>query len=549
MTVETFDSLAPQDSADVSVGEIDALTAPHTGAATAILKLKAGPSLFNALTEAFDACSEDEEASLDLLTQLLSSNRGELSAQALNVWSSHRASPLDALTDFALTGAPGCGVAARLVVKRGKQSDRSGVPHPDELVPPGYLQALVRLAGAPAHGAAKTAIDALREQSNFNEQERINAYLAVALQTTHADIKGLAQDELNANAQLSWDSAIAQLDEAAWVDGLLYASVSILAGLAGKVQDPSGLDELWAAYLYRTHVQGGQELAAQLGGVLHSLPDRLAILTALSNLLMDKGYSLDAQDPHQLAWVAAVKDEEAAARLLLKPLEDGALNARGVEVAAFLIKSLTGSADAAGALVNRIALDSPLDESGLRNLRVLIGGLVAMGPILEQQNVLVRKDFLKAVSQGTRQIDTAWRSTVQSAQGAFTAKLWMSILVFGVGLCITVVSAWQVIFNGAAGQLWGPAVSMAAGLGAMLTVVYSRPLREIARSVIELGTACAAMSAFVARVAEVNYAFASQYSRGQLDSLGVKSYGDLLDEAARDALAVLKKAGPGPNAE
>jgi hypothetical protein len=134
-----------------------------------------------------------------------------------------------------------------------------------------------------------------------------------------------------------------------------------------------------------------------------------------------------------------------------------------------------------------------------------------------------------------------WQKTIRYAQYGFLARIWMSIIVFLVGLILFSTSSWQMIFSDLTPeQLFGPGISFVGGISAMIAVIYSGPLKEIRKSVNDLGIASAAFIAYVHRVLEISHTFTYYYLKDKMSFEEMMKSTQLIDEAMSSTITMFR---------
>ena len=115
-----------------------------------------------------------------------------------------------------------------------------------------------------------------------------------------------------------------------------------------------------------------------------------------------------------------------------------------------------------------------------------------------------------------------------------------TFVVFLVGMGLLIASG-VLVMSGQRSpeQLYGSGIAFVSGLGTMLLIVYTGPLKEIRRSVSDLGIASAAFIAYVHRVLETSHTFTFYYLRQQITFDEMKKSGDLIASAMMDTIQKL----------
>lgn len=302
----------------------------------------------------------------------------------------------------------------------------------------------------------------------------------------------------------------------------------------------SGLDALISTILFDPSREV-RMLAADAVGRCQSD----AILEGFLRLVDDS-----RQPPHNL--------DQAALVAALRPLTaagDQALEAactRVLDVAVgrkrpwpFLGQFMTilcGGSARAGDQVDKYEGEHPSTAGALQWLRIEIGGEVALDPLLDRLREDLRVYFQVPVHQLNEETRANWSGTLRSARQAFTIRVWMSILVFASGMVVVGASLWMFFTDRSTGsELWGPGVSMAAGLGAMFLVIYSGPLKDIQAATSDLAASNIVFIAYVHRVLQISHIFSARYLKDELSLQDVGETSALIQSAMQSSLRGLLK--------
>jgi HEAT repeat protein len=211
-------------------------------------------------------------------------------------------------------------------------------------------------------------------------------------------------------------------------------------------------------------------------------------------------------------------------------------------LAKLIIQSAEESPLLAGDRVNEYQKTHQIPEDQLRELRIEIGGETALDPIMETLKTNLDKYFQEPIHDLNEHTRAMWQRTMTYAQIGFIARITMSILVFLVGMVLVAVSSWQVLSGNLQldlEQLLGPGVSFVSGLGTMLLIVYTGPLKEIRRSVNDLGIGSAAFIAYVHRVLEISHTFSFYYLKEKITFEEMGKSSELIKGAMHDTIMML----------
>jgi len=197
--------------------------------------------------------------------------------------------------------------------------------------------------------------------------------------------------------------------------------------------------------------------------------------------------------------------------------------------AGLLVAISRGSTRRAAELVTEVVHAQSIKEPEVRDLRIEIGGRTALKPVLE----MLESDFSKPMRRLRHTTMKDWEDASNAAKRAFLIRTLMSVAVFVLGLFVVALSSYQYLFAG--NESWGPGISLAAGLAAVLSVVYSGPLSDVRKSVESLTTTSIGFITFMHRLQFVSGLVASDYAHGKLDYPGLDHAERLLQRAAAQA--------------
>jgi HEAT repeat protein len=218
-------------------------------------------------------------------------------------------------------------------------------------------------------------------------------------------------------------------------------------------------------------------------------------------------------------------------------------------LAALIVESAGGSLTTAGERVNAYQARAGLSDADLQHLRVEIGGKTALDPMLQLLQEDLRKYFREPIAELNTLTQRNWAQTIRFAQYAFVVRIVMSVLVFVVGLGLLVLSSWRIMFGALdTTQLFGAGVSFVSGLGAMLLIVYSGPLREIRNSMNELGIASAAFIAYIHRVLQISHTYSYYYLSQKITFDEMRVSSELIEACMNGTIAKLAP-GQAPGAD
>lgn len=321
----------------------------------------------------------------------------------------------------------------------------------------------------------------------------------------------------------------------------LEVKSAVAAELVDRVELPQL--ESYRKELARALVTAGD---ASLGVMLARLfarqwtgDDRLAAV--LDALLPSTTISRDNLDGKTLSLALQPQDAEDRRKMVDRLVRAGRQgdDRHAVGLVASLLIVITGGADAAGHALNEAGARLSLKDAEMQPLRLQVGGEAALTPLLKSIQDDLETYFRRPLHKLRDDTEANWQRTMRSAEHAFTVRVVMSILVFAVGLGLVVASAIALLTGASGDPILGEGVSLFAGVGTMLLVVYTGPLKDIKASATDLGSANAAFIAYVHRVSEISHTFSAKYLREEVSYEDLEKSCKLLRQAAADAIKEL----------
>lgn len=214
-------------------------------------------------------------------------------------------------------------------------------------------------------------------------------------------------------------------------------------------------------------------------------------------------------------------------------------------VAVVLVACCGRDATVAGDLVNRYAEAHAGSEEELQQLRVEIGGTRALDPLFVRLQENLQEYFQKPIHELNTRTQQSWQEAVERARLAFMIRIVMSAVVFVVGVVLVLASAAAFIFGDLdTTQAWGTGGTLAGGVGAMLAITYTGPLKDVRLSVRDLASATTAFIGYVHQVLQVSHTFSSCYLQGRMTYADLERSSQLLSKATQEAVALLAPDEP-----
>lgn len=206
-------------------------------------------------------------------------------------------------------------------------------------------------------------------------------------------------------------------------------------------------------------------------------------------------------------------------------------------IASLLIATVGGNVNEAGNFINQYVKSNPDTEEQLHQLRIEVGGTSSLEPILQKLQDNLEHHFQKPVTELNKLTTNNWIMTVKCVYWGFVARLAMSVCTFLAGLCLTIWSVYQFSLDKeSASAIWGAGVSMFAGIGSMLVIIYTGPLKDIGKSVEELAKANAIFIGFIHAVLQISHTFSAKYIRGDFSFEETAQSNQLVQNTVRSAV-------------
>lgn len=128
-----------------------------------------------------------------------------------------------------------------------------------------------------------------------------------------------------------------------------------------------------------------------------------------------------------------------------------------------------------------------------------------------------------------------WETTVAQAKSGFAARLWMNIIMFSLGVSLTIVSMYLLLSNNSGGleSLFGIGTSLLAGIITMASTLFFGPLKEIAKSVADVGVLNTTLIGYIHRVLQISHTFEYLYLTQKIDLESLKTLNQHIDNATQ----------------
>ena len=214
---------------------------------------------------------------------------------------------------------------------------------------------------------------------------------------------------------------------------------------------------------------------------------------------------------------------------------------------ALIVECAGGDQDLAGTWVDEYQKNNEINLNNFNfiSLRYAVGGKTALDPITRTLQNNLQIYFQKPLHKLNLDTRATWEKTIQHANLGFRVRIWMSIVIFMIGVFLLITASIQFLYgNLDQAGLFGPTVSFVSGLGSLLLLIYTGPLKDIRESVNDLAIGNAAYIAFVHRVLEISHTFSYFYLKDKIDFEQMGAASDLIEDAMRDTISMLDKNFP-----
>jgi len=210
-------------------------------------------------------------------------------------------------------------------------------------------------------------------------------------------------------------------------------------------------------------------------------------------------------------------------------------------VFAMLLKeSVGGDQILAGHRIKAYQEDHQVPQDELKTLCETLGGSSALRLIDLQKDLEI--NFHIPIQQLNEDTRSSWGKAIKSAQIGLLMRLSMSGTVFVVGIILLLSSSWQMVKGDGTNHVnLNTLIPFCSGLGTMLLIIYTGPLKEIRQAVTDLAIANAAFIAYVHRVLETSHTFTFYYLKQQISFDDLLKSSQIIDQAMDNTIDALNK--------
>ena len=209
-------------------------------------------------------------------------------------------------------------------------------------------------------------------------------------------------------------------------------------------------------------------------------------------------------------------------------------------LAALIIASTGGVRKWAADRLNAYQKANAVEEKLLQPLRLEIGG-EALQPYLDRLSEKLESDFLGPVRQLNADTSRTWQRTISVALIGFALRTLMSVILFGVGMYLVIGSFQSLLAGKLDPNFLGAGISFVTGLVTMVAVTFAGPLKEIRKSVNDVGASSAIFIAYIHSILQVSHTFSSLYQRGNMSFDEARQAAALVEATMRAAMEELNR--------
>jgi hypothetical protein len=343
----------------------------------------------------------------------------------------------------------------------------------------------------------------------------------------HQDPDGLVQEIERLVAQV-WDERVKPDRQRAQAAADLEDSMA--ATPPEFALAPADIKRLYEALFWQGADRTAESLTATIA-VRGSAPDKFEVLVDMlatsawiTRATFDREHAVQSLGSH------VESDYNSIVGTVIDRLARADVDDRMVSLLAALVETLAGDRTEAIRLVERCAADRNVPPASLLGLRIEIGGHAAIQPLVKQ----LEHDTKRQLAHLRAKSEHDWTTATRAATFGFHVRVGMTILVFLIGMGITIAAVVQAIGADSGESVLGPGVTLAAGLGAMLAVVYRGPLIDVNDSVSDLSQISVAYMTFMHRLQFVTQHAATEHAYGKLDQTELEQTTHALQTAAVD---------------
>ncbi len=212
-------------------------------------------------------------------------------------------------------------------------------------------------------------------------------------------------------------------------------------------------------------------------------------------------------------------------------------------VLAMLLKESEGGDQfLAGHRINGYQNDHQVPANELEKLRKNLGGASALSGLIGVLQKDLETHFQIPIDRLNEDTRRSWGNAIKSAHIGLRMRLWMSGAVFVVGIILLLFSSGQMVFGDVNNSVnLNTLIPFCSGLGTMLLIIYSGPVKEIRQAVTDLATANAAFIAYVHQVLETSHTFSFFYLNQKITFEELAKSSQIIDQAMVNAINAINK--------
>ena len=216
---------------------------------------------------------------------------------------------------------------------------------------------------------------------------------------------------------------------------------------------------------------------------------------------------------------------------------------RVASVFAMLLKeSVGGDQILAGHRIKVYQKDHQVPQDELKMLCETLGGSSALSGLIGVLQKDLENHFQIPIDRLNEDTRRSWGNAIKSAHIGLRMRLWMSGAVFVIGIILLLFSSGQMVFGDGNNSVnLNTLIPFCSGLGTMLLIIYSGPLKEIRQAVTDLATANAAFIAYVHQVLETSHTFSFYYLKQQITFEELAKSSQIIDQAMTNTITALNR--------
>lgn len=186
-------------------------------------------------------------------------------------------------------------------------------------------------------------------------------------------------------------------------------------------------------------------------------------------------------------------------------------------------------------------IEDPTQVSQAQNLLEHIGGPEAVDVLVERR-ISALNIAKNRVEEFDKQGLTIFKDTIKKAKLGFDLNLWMSVIIFVVGIGILLLSFYIIITpnSNLFQQVFGVGSGL-AGLGTILTMFYYGPSDRINRAVTNLVQIEIAFLSYIRQITQIMAMFEREYLEDDFNITELKKLLDYIERTIKETMPLVHK--------